>query len=38
LLNEREMSLPVKAVTGPYVKWSDLRKFYIDKLNSFKDE
>lgn len=38
LLNEREMSLPVKAVTGPYVKWSDLRKFYIDKLNGFKDE
>lgn len=38
LLNEREMSLPVKAVTGPYVKWSDLRKYYIDKLNSFKDE
>lgn len=35
LLNEREVALPVKPVKGNYYKWSDLRKYYIDKLDSF---
>jgi hypothetical protein len=34
LLNERECTLPVKPQQGPYYKWSDLRKYYLDKLNS----
>ncbi|MCR5821064.1 MAG: histidine-type phosphatase [Bacteroidaceae bacterium] len=38
LLNEREMSLPVKPVTGPYVKWSDLRAYYINKLETNREE
>ena len=35
LLNEAETTLPVKAVSGPYYRWSDLRKYYSDKLDSF---
>ena len=37
LLNEREQVLPVPAVTGPYVKWADLRQYYIDKISRFED-
>lgn len=36
LLNEREVSLPVKAYKYPYYKWSDLRKYYMDKLQAFE--
>lgn len=35
MLNEREVTLPIKTDTYPYYKWSDLRKYYIDKLNAF---
>lgn len=35
MLNEREVALPVEPVTGNYYKWSNLRKHYIDKLDSF---
>lgn len=35
MLNEEEGTLPVTPVSGPYYKWSDLRKHYVDKLDSF---
>lgn len=35
LLNEREVRLPVTPVTGPYYRWTDLRKYYLDKLKEF---
>ncbi len=36
LLNEEEATLPIKAVEGPYYRWSDVRKYYTDKLNAYK--
>lgn len=38
LLNEREVSLPVKAVQYPYYRWADLRQCYLDKLNRFDEQ
>lgn len=35
LLNEKEASLPLKAVSGPYYKWSDVRGFFRNKLDNF---
>ena len=35
LLNEREMTLPVKTTQHPYYKWSDLRQYYLDKLAAY---
>ena len=32
LFNEHEATLPVKPVTGPYYRWSDLKKYYEKKL------
>lgn len=34
-LNEREVSLPVKAVEGNYYRWKDLRDYYMEKLDGF---
>lgn len=35
LLNEKEASLPIEAYSGNYYKWTDLRKYYKDKLDAF---
>lgn len=35
LLNEKERRLPVKPVSGPYYRWTDLRKYYTDKLSKW---
>ncbi|MCM1355805.1 MAG: hypothetical protein NC212_05295 [Staphylococcus sp.] len=35
LLNEDEATLPVKAVSGPYYRWKDLRDYYQAKLDAF---
>lgn len=35
LLNEEEVKLPVKPVSGPYYRWKDLRDHYAAKLDSF---
>lgn len=35
LLNEQEATLPVKAVSGPYYRWKDLRDLYMSKLDGF---
>ncbi len=32
LLNEREVSLPIAAVTGPYYAWSDVREYFMHRL------
>ena len=36
LLNEREVTLPVKPVEGPYYRWEDLRQYYLDKIADFE--
>lgn len=35
LLNEKEASLPVATDLAPYYKWTDLRDYYIKKLDWF---
>ena len=35
LLNEREVTLPVKPYQGPYYRWKDLRAYYVNKLTQF---
>jgi len=35
LLNENEARLPIKSKLAPYYKWSEVRDFYLQKLNSF---
>ena len=37
LLNEREVTLPTQPVSGPYYRWSDLRQYYLDKIQKFND-
>jgi multiple inositol-polyphosphate phosphatase / 2,3-bisphosphoglycerate 3-phosphatase len=32
LLNEREVRLPLVSAGGPYYRWEDVRKYYLDKL------
>ena len=33
LFNERESHLPIETATWPYYKWSDVRAYYLAKLN-----
>ena len=37
LLNENETTLPLKAVSGPYYKWSDFRDYFMRKLNNYRE-
>ena len=37
LLNEHEATLPVPCVEGPYCRWSDLRAYYLRKLDTVVD-
>lgn len=37
LLNEREMPLPVESASAPYYKWTDLRNYYLKKLERVPD-
>ena len=37
LFNEHEATLPVKPVTGPYYRWSDLQQYYEKKLDTVID-
>jgi len=37
LLNENEAQLPLKAVSGPYYKWSDFRDYFLKKLDSYQE-
>lgn len=36
LLNERETTLPLQSVEGPYYRWSDFKNYYLKKLDSRK--
>ena len=36
LLNEREVSLPVKTKKYPYYKWADVRQHYMERINWFE--
>jgi hypothetical protein len=38
LLNEQEATLPVKSDNAPYYKWSDVRQYYLNKINSYEKE
>lgn len=35
LLNEEEATLPLTPVSGPYYRWTDVRRLYADKLDNF---
>ena len=37
LLNENEARLPLTPVEGPYYKWSEVRQYYLDKLDTFQE-
>lgn len=37
LLNEKECRLPVSTDNAPYYSWSQLRKYYLDKLAAMPD-
>ncbi|MCH5238115.1 MAG: histidine-type phosphatase [Muribaculaceae bacterium] len=37
LLNEKECTLPLDRENGPYYKWTDFRKYYLDKINKEKE-
>lgn len=36
LLNEREVTMPVDAVSGPYYRWDDVRRYYVSKMDVFE--
>ena len=36
LLNERETTLPVSTDQWPYYRWTDLRQYYLDKIQLFE--
>lgn len=38
LLNEREMTMPGKPVSGPYYRWDDLRQYYLERINHFEEK
>ena len=35
LLSENEATLSIKSNTAPYYKWSEVRQYYLDKINAF---
>lgn len=35
LLNEREVTLPIKSDMAPYYKWTDLRTYYLNKIDKW---
>lgn len=37
LLNENEVSLPVNSNMQPYYKWSDVRDYYLRKLDAYQN-
>ena len=37
LLNEKETTLPLQPVEGPYYKYSDFRNFFLNKLNQYEN-
>lgn len=37
LLNENEVTLPLKTKEEPYYKWSDVRDYYLKKLDAYQN-
>lgn len=37
LLNENEATLPLPTNQAPYYRWSDFRKYYLDKLSAYEN-
>lgn len=37
LVNEREVAMPGKPVSGPYYRWADVREYWLGKLASFRE-
>lgn len=35
MVNEKEVTLPAKPVSGPYYRWTDLRDYYLRKIAPF---
>ena len=35
LLNENETTLPIKSKTAPYYRWSEVRQYYLSKLDTY---
>lgn len=38
LLNENEATLPLKSQIAPYYRWSDVRDFYLKKLDDYENK
>ena len=38
LLNENEARLPITSKTEPYYKWSDVREYYLNKLDLYNEQ
>ena len=38
LLNEEEATLPLQSETAPYYKWSDVRAYYLAKIDRYEQE
>ena len=38
LLNEKEVSVPVKPITGPYYDWNDFKEHYIPLIRASKEK
>ncbi|MGL4738719.1 MAG: hypothetical protein ACRCW2_14800 [Cellulosilyticaceae bacterium] len=36
LYNEREVKLPIPSVVAPYYRWGDVRKYYLQKLQTLQ--
>ena len=36
LLNENEARLPIKAYDGPYYRWTDVKEYYLRKLDDYE--
>lgn len=37
LLNEKEAQLPVQTDCAPYYHWADVRRFYLEKLDAYRE-
>ena len=38
MLNEEEVTLPLQSEMSPYYKWSDVRAYYLSKLDQYEQE
>jgi hypothetical protein len=38
LLNENEATLPLKSDTAPYYRWSDVKAYYLSKIERYEQQ